>query len=63
MHSSYQKLNVPHRKTNVRQKVLSYVGPSIWNNLSKTLKNPTSLNTFKDNMKKHYFNELNKKES
>ena len=36
--SSYQKLNVPHRKTNVGQKVLSYVGPSLWNNLSKTLK-------------------------
>ena len=63
MHSSYQKLNVPHRKTNVRQKVLSYVGPSIWNNFSKTLKTSTSLNTFKDNMKKHLFNELNKKES
>ena len=63
MHSSYQKLNVPHRKANVRQKVLSYVGPSIWNNLNKTLKTSTSLNTFKDIMKKHYFNELNKKES
>ena len=63
MHSSYQKLNVPHRKTNVRQKVLSYVGPSIWNNFSKTLKTLTSLKTFKDNMKKHLFNELNKKES
>ena len=59
MHSSYQKLNVPHRKTNVRQKVLSYVGPSIWNNFSKTLKTSTSLNT----LKKHLFNELNKKES
>ena len=35
--SSYQKLNVPHRKTNVGQKVLSYVGTSLWNNLNKTL--------------------------
>ena len=34
--SSYQKLNVPHRKTNVGQKVLSSVGPSIWSNLNKT---------------------------
>ena len=34
--SSYQKLNVPHRKTNVGQKALSYVGPSLWNNLNKT---------------------------
>ena len=56
--SSYQKLNVPHRKTNVGQ---SYVGPSLWNNLNKTLKTSTSLYTFKHNIKKH-FNELKKKE-
>ena len=29
----------------------------------KTLKTSTSLNNFKHNMKKHYFNELKKKES
>ena len=61
--SSYQKLNVPHQKTNVGQKALSYVGPLLWNNLNKTLKTSTSLNTFKHNIKKHYFNELKKKES
>ena len=60
--SSYQKLNVPHRKTNVGQKALSYVGPSLWNNLNKTLKTSTSLNAFKHNIK-HYFNEFKKKES
>ena len=37
--SSYQKLHVPHRKTNVGQKALFYVRPSLWNNLNKTLKN------------------------
>ena len=63
MRSSYQKLNVPHRKTNVGQKALSYVGPSLWNNLNKTLKSSTSLNTFKHDIKKHYFNELKKKVS
>ena len=36
--SSYQKLNVSHRKANVGQKALSYVGPSLWNNLNKSLK-------------------------
>ena len=61
--SSNQKLNVPHRKTNVGQKGLSYVGHSLWNNLNKTLKNPSSLNIFKRNIKKHYFNKLKKKES
>ena len=61
--SSYQKLNVPHRKTNVGQKALSYVGPSLWNNLNKMLKTSTSLNTFKHNIKQHLFNELKKKGS
>ena len=28
-HSSYQKLIVPHRKTNAGQKALSYTGPSL----------------------------------
>ena len=51
--SSYQKLNVPHQKTNVGQKALSYVGPSHWNNLNKTLKTSTRLNTFK-----HYLNNI-----
>ena len=63
MRSSYQKLNVPHRKTNIGQKALLYGGPSLWNNLNKTLKTSTSLNTFKHNIKEHYFNELMKKES
>ena len=38
MRLSYQKLNVPHRKTNAGQKPLSYVGLSLWSNLSKMLK-------------------------
>ena len=59
--SSYQKLNVPHRKTNAEQKALSYVGPPLWNNLNKTLKTSTSLNTFKHTIKQYYFNELKKK--
>ena len=47
MRSSYQKLTVPHRKTNSGQKAISYVGPSLWNNLNHKLKTSTSLNTFK----------------
>ena len=60
--SSYQKSNAPHQKTNVGQKALSYVCPSLWNNLNKTLKTSTSLNTFKHNIKKYYFREWKKKE-
>ena len=61
--SSYEKLNVPHRKTNVGQKALSYFDPSLWDNLTKTLKTSTSLNAFKLDVKQHYFNELKKRES
>ena len=59
--TSYEKLNVPHRKTNVGQNALSYLGPSRWNNSNKMLKTLTSLNTFKHNIKQHYFNELKEK--
>ena len=45
--SSYQKLNIPRWKTNVERKALTYIGPSIWNNFSKTLKSSTSLHDFK----------------
>ena len=48
--SSYRKLNVPHLKTNVGQKALSYAGPSPWKNLNKTLRTSTSLNAFKNNI-------------
>ena len=61
--SSYQQLNFTHRRTNAAQKALSYVDPSLCNNLNKTLKTLTSLNAFKQNIKQHYFNELKKKES
>ena len=57
MRSSYQKLNLAHRKTNVGQKALSYVGPSLWNNLSKALKISTSINALKYNIKQYYFYE------
>ena len=63
MHSSYQKLNVPQQKTNTTKKTLSFFGSSLWNNLDKTLKTSTGLNTFKHNIKQHYFNELNEKNS
>ena len=63
MRSSYQKPNIPHRKTNIREKAWSYFGPSLWSNLDKTLKTSTSISAFKHNIKQHYFNELKKKQS
>ena len=61
--SSYQKLIQPRRKTNMGLKTLSYVGPSLWNNLSERLKLSTSINSFKHNIKEHYFTELKRNES
>ena len=53
MRLSYQKLNVPYQKTNIEKKALSYVAPSLWNNLNKTLKTSTSLNAFKHNKQRY----------
>ena len=61
--SSYRKLNLPRRKTNMGLKALSYVGPSLWNNLSESLKLSTTINSFKHNIKEHYFAELKRTES
>ena len=36
------------------QKTISCIGPSIWNNLSDSIKKANSLNTFKRNVKKDY---------
>ena len=52
---SYQKLKIPRRKTNQVLRALSYIGPSLWNNLDKSLKTSVSLNAFKHNIKDHYF--------
>ena len=57
---SYQKLKLPHRKTNQGLKTLSYIRPSLWNNQDKSLKTPASLNTFKHNIKDYYYQKGNK---
>ena len=47
---SYQKLKLPHRKTNQGLRALSYIGPALWNNQGKSLKTSASLKTFKHNI-------------
>ena len=58
---SYQKLKLPHRKTNQGLRALSYIGHSLWNKLDKSLKTSVSLNAFKHNLKDYYFKKGNKK--
>ena len=50
-----QCIKIPRRKTNQGLRALSYIGPSLWNNLDKSLKTSVSLNAFKHNIKDHYF--------
>ena len=56
--SNFAKLKVSLRKTNMRQKGLSYSGHSLWNNLPGSMKKPNVLNTFKHNLKKKYLGNL-----
>ena len=54
-HYSYQKLKLPHRKTNQGLRALLYIGPSLWNKQGKSLKTSVSLNSFKHNIKDYDF--------
>ena len=60
-HCFYYELKLPYCKTNQGLRALSYIGPSLWNKLDKSLKTPVSLNAFKNNLKDYYFKKGNKK--
>ena len=53
-HCRISKLKNPFRKTNMGQKAISYIAPSIWNSLPDSIKRANSLNTVKHNVKNHY---------
>ena len=55
-----QKLDIPFRKSCIGQKTLSYIGPTIWNNLPAQIKLSKSVNTFKHDIKKSFFDDLQK---
>ena len=55
-----QKLDLPFRKTCIGQKTLSYIGPKIWDNLPAQIKLSKSVNTFKHDIKKSFFDDLQK---
>ena len=56
--NNFLKLKRPFRNTNTGQKALSFIGPSFWNQIPETLKKTDNLNTFKHNLKKHFFNQM-----
>ena len=60
--SSVLKLKYPSRCTWSGQNTLSYLTPTIWNNLPTCLKLSNSLNSFKHGVKEHFFKKLKNKE-
>ena len=57
------RLSQPLRKTNHGQKSLSYVALSIWNKLPDFLKTTDNVNTYKNRVKKHFFQRMNNEEN
>ena len=54
--NKFAKLKIPFRKTNMGQKAISFVGPSLWNRLPELIKKTDNLNTFKHNVKSYFLN-------
>ena len=59
---SYQKLILSCRTTNRGLRMLSYLGPRLWNGLHTEIKSASSANNFKHKMKNCFFTQLQKKE-
>ena len=57
--NKFAKLKIPFRKTNMGQKAISFVGPSLWNRLPELIKKTDNLNTFKRNVKNYCLNWIN----
>ena len=57
LRNNFLKLKRPFRNINTGQKALSFIGHSFWNQIPET-KKTDNLNTFKHNLKKHFFNQM-----
>ena len=54
--STSQALQMPRIKHSWGERAFSHVGPKIWNSLPMSLRNASSLNEFKSNLKSYLFN-------
>ena len=59
--NSTMKLSQPLRRTSYGQNCISFLAPSVWNNLSNELKRCTNLNTFKHKIKEKIFCKIRQK--
>ena len=57
--NEFAKLQISFCKTNKGQKVISFVGPSLWEYLQELTKKTDNLNTFKQNVKNYCLNWIN----
>ena len=53
---------LPYKNTSYGHEALSFLGPKLWNNLLAKIKSNSNISTFKHDIKKLYFKELQKKE-
>ena len=58
---SVLKLKHPSRSTFSGQNTLSYLTPTVWNNLPTCLKLSNTLNSFNHSVKEHFFKKMKKK--
>ena len=58
LRNNFLKLKRPFQNINTGQKALSFIGPLFWNQIPETLKKTDNLNIFKQNLKKHFINQM-----
>ena len=61
--NSTMKLSQPLRRTNNGQHCISFLAPSVWNNMPNELKRCTNLNTFKHKVKKCFLYKIREKDN
>ena len=61
--NSTMKLSQPLRRTNNGQHCISFLAPSVWNNLPNELKRCTNLNAFKHKIKEYFLYTIRQKDN
>ena len=61
--SSTMNLSQPLRRTSYGQNCISFLAPSVWNNLPNELKRCTNLNTFKHKINEYFFHKIRQKDN
>ena len=54
--NKFAKLKITFHKTNMEQKVISFVGPPLWDSLPELIKQANNLNTLNHNVKNYCLN-------